>query len=140
MTDEEGRPVSGANVKVQQTRHGFTFGSAMRSTVLSNSQYSDFFKEHFNWAVFENESKWYSNETSRGNVNYSVADRMMEFAEVNDILVRGHTVHWEVDQYQASWIQSLQRSEKAMDDRITSVVNHFKGKFVHAAIEATGRI
>ncbi|GAA0137876.1 hypothetical protein YSY43_47170 [Paenibacillus sp. YSY-4.3] len=125
VTDEEGRPIPGANVEVQQTRHGFPFGSAMSSTVLSNSQYSNFFKEHFNWAVFENESKWYSNETSRGNVNYSVADRMMEFAEANGITVRGHTIHWEVDQYQPSWVR------KAMDDRITSVVNHFKGKFVH---------
>ncbi|WP_110931738.1 endo-1,4-beta-xylanase [Paenibacillus bouchesdurhonensis] len=133
VTDEQGRPISGANVEVQQTRHGFPFGSAMSSTVLSNSQYSNFFKDHFNWAVFENESKWYSNETSKGNVNYSTADRMMEFAEANDITVRGHTVHWEVEQYQPSWVKNLQGSElrQAMDDRITSVVNHFKGKFVH---------
>lgn len=133
VKDEQGRPVSGANVEVKQTRHGFPFGSAMSSTVLSNSQYSDFFKEHFNWAVFENESKWYANETSKGNVNYSVADRMMEFAEANGITVRGHTVHWEVEQYQPSWVKNLQGSElrEAMDARITSVVNHFKGKFVH---------
>ncbi|AZK46486.1 endo-1,4-beta-xylanase [Paenibacillus lentus] len=133
VTDTQGRPVSGANVEVQQTRQGFPFGSAMSSTVLSNSQYSDFFKNHFNWAVFENESKWYANETSKGNVNYSVADQMMEFAEANDITVRGHTVHWEVEEYQPSWVNNLQGDElrQAMDDRITSVVNHFKGKFVH---------
>ncbi|WP_379395431.1 endo-1,4-beta-xylanase [Paenibacillus lentus] len=133
VTDEQGRPLSGANVEVQQTRNGFPFGSAMSETVLSNSQYSNFFKDHFNWAVFENESKWYANETSKGNVNYTVADRMMQFAEENDITVRGHTVHWEVEQYQPSWVKSLQGNElrQAMDDRITSVVNHFKGKFVH---------
>lgn len=132
VVDGSGNPVPGATVDVKQTKHKFGFGSAINTTVLSNPTYANFFKEHFEVAVFENEAKWYANEPSRGNVTYADADRMLAFAEENDIAVRGHTVHWEVEQFQPEWVKGLTGTalRQAMDNRIESVVKHFKGKFI----------
>lgn len=133
VVDASGNPISGATVSVKQTKHRFGFGSAINTNVLTNATYANFFKNHFEWAVHENESKWYSTETSQGNVNYSNADKIMEWTEANGIISRGHTVLWEVEANNPSWVKSLTGTalRSAMDSRITSVVNHFKGKYVH---------
>ena len=66
VVDGQGIPLSGVRVDLQQKRNAFPFGSAINGLLLRNAQYREFFKSHFNWAVFENESKWYSNERSSG--------------------------------------------------------------------------
>ncbi|AUG57527.1 endo-1,4-beta-xylanase [Acetivibrio saccincola] len=132
VVDKNGNPVSGATVEVKQTRNHFAFGSALRRSAMYDERYTKFFKENFEWAVFENEAKWYHTETSRGNVNYTDADYMYEWCKENDIIVRGHCIFWEVEDYVPSWVRSLSNTElkKAIDDRLESVVPHFRGKFV----------
>ncbi len=132
VVDANNRPVSGVTVDVKQKKHDFAFGSALARSSMYESRYTDFFKENFEWAVFENEAKWYSTESSQGNVSYDAADYMYEWCKENDITVRGHCVFWEVQQYVPSWVQNLsgEQLRKAIDDRLESVVPHFKGKFV----------
>ena len=43
----------------------------------------NYVKKYFNWAVFENESKWYYNEPVMGNVFYGDADYMYNFCNEN---------------------------------------------------------
>ena len=104
----------------------------MLKLLMYDERYTDFFKENFEWAVFENEAKWYHTETSKGNVNYTDADYMYEWCKENDIIVRGHCVFWEVEEHVPSWVRNLSDSElrKAIDDRLESVVPRFAGKFV----------
>lgn len=58
--DEQGQPVAGATVEVKQTARAFPFGSAMGSVLLRNPEYQECFRTHFDWAMFENKSRWYS--------------------------------------------------------------------------------
>ena len=102
-----GNPVSNVDVQVKQTQKAFPFGAAMSKNVLSNSQYQNFFKSHYNWAVFNNESKWYYNEPSQGNVTYADADAMYNWCQSNGISVRGHCIFWEPELWQPSWVKNL---------------------------------
>ena len=81
----------------------------------------------------ENESKWYSNEPSHGNVTYAVADSITNFCFINGITLRGHAIFWAVDQYVQPWVQNLSNPAltNAISNRLNSAVNHFKGTFVH---------
>lgn len=132
IVDENGNPVNSAEIEIKQTKNHFPFGSCLRRSAMYDERYTEFFKENFEWAVFENEAKWYHTETSRGNVNYTDADYMYNWCKQNDITVRGHCIFWEVEDYVPSWVKSLSNDEikKAIDDRLESVVPYFAGKFV----------
>lgn len=64
----------------------------MNDQVLFNQQYADFFVKHFNWAVFENEAKWYANEPERGKITYEKADAMLNFADRHQLPVRARFI------------------------------------------------
>jgi GH35 family endo-1,4-beta-xylanase len=133
VLDSNGREMEGVTVEVKQTKHAFAFGTALRRSGLDNPSYAEFVKKHFNWAVFENESKWYTNETAMGNVTYEEADYMYDFCQRNGIKVRGHCIFWEDEMNQPPWLGWLDSFSLrfAVDNRLNSAVNHFKGKFVH---------
>lgn len=133
VLDTNRRELEGVTVEVKQTRHAFAFGTALRRSGLDNPSYVEFVKKYFNWAVFENESKWYTNEPTMGNVTYEEADYMYDFCQRNGITVRGHCIFWEDQGNQPSWLGWLDPFSLrfAVDNRLNSVVSHFKGKFVH---------
>ncbi|WP_265445301.1 endo-1,4-beta-xylanase [Acetivibrio straminisolvens] len=133
IVDSNNKPVSGVSLDVRQVKHDFGFGSAITMNAMHDSRYTEFFKNNYEWAVFENEAKWYSNESSQGNVSYYNADRLYEWCAENDIKVRGHCIFWEPDQWQPSWLNGLTADalKKAIDARLESVVPHFRGKFLH---------
>lgn len=132
IVDAAGNLVSGTGVQVRQTRHRFAFGSAINNNI-SNPQYAALFKTNFEWAVMENESKWYSNEPSQGNVTYAVADSITNFCFTNGITLRGHAIFWAVDLFVQQWVKNLSNPAltNAISNRLDSAVNHFKGTFVH---------
>jgi hypothetical protein len=70
VQDQDGNPVPGAQIKIDQTRQGFPLGIAINYQLPDNPRYQDYVKQRFNWAVFENEAKWYFNENQQGVYNY----------------------------------------------------------------------
>ena len=132
VVDPAGNPVPGTGIAVKQTRHRFAFGSAINYNI-SNPTYAAFFRTNFEWAVMENESKWYANEPSRSNVTYTVADSITNFCYSNNITLRGHAIFWAVDQVVQSWVTNLSDANLRihLTNRINSAVNHFKGTFQH---------
>jgi endo-1,4-beta-xylanase len=133
VVDNEGKPQAGVEVAVRQTRKAFPFGSAMSATLLRNEQYREFFKAHFNWAVFENEAKWYSNGRGPGREDYTTADAMARWCRENNIPIRGHAIFWEPEKWQPRWVPKLddEQLKAAVEYRMDSAVTHFRGTFVH---------
>jgi GH35 family endo-1,4-beta-xylanase len=131
--DPKGEPAAGVSIDVRQVRQAFPFGSAMGRTLLRNERYAEFFKTHFNWAVFENESKWYANGRSQSREDYRDADAMLTWCEANQIPVRGHCIFWEPKKWQPRWLRDLSGDalRQAVEHRLTSAVTHFRGRFVH---------
>ncbi len=133
VVDEQGAPAAGVSVSIRQVRQAFPFGSAMTPALLRNETYAEFFKAHFNWAVFGNESKWYSNERVQGQEDYRSADAMLSWCQANHIPVRGHCIFWEPEKWQPRWVRSLsgESLRQAVERRMESAVTHFRGRFVH---------
>ena len=51
-------------------------------------------KEHFNSITCENEMKYSSVTEQEGIYDFKKADKIVEFAKENNLLVRGHTFAW----------------------------------------------
>ena len=54
--------------------------------------FQNWFAMRFNAAIFENELKWYAIEPDQGQVNYIIADNILEFICSNQIIARGHNI------------------------------------------------
>jgi GH35 family endo-1,4-beta-xylanase len=130
IADGNGVLMPGTSISVRQTKHRFAFGSAINGNI-SNPRYAAFFRTNFEWAVMENESKWYVNEPSRSNVTYAAADRLVNFCSSNSIMLRGHCLVWAVDKYVPAWVTHLSRADlrSHLTNRLHSAVTHFQGTF-----------
>ncbi|KAF9621186.1 hypothetical protein IFM89_016680 [Coptis chinensis] len=131
--DSQGKVLAGAKVSIKQNTAAFPFGSAINNEILNNQAYQNWFTSRFTVTVFENEMKWYSNEKTRGKVDYSVSDAMLNFAKQHGIAVRGHNILWDDPTYQPSWVKSLPTDElrQAADQRVNSVVSKYAGQVIH---------
>lgn len=100
----------------------------MTRTVASN----------FNIIVAGNEMKVDALQPQQGKFNFTSGDQLVEFAERHNMRVRGHTLLWHAQL--PSWMgagsegtenrNNYTRDEllKIMEDHITTVVTHYKGK------------
>src|SRR5512145_16486 len=124
VVDSQGKPQAGVTVEVRQTRKAFPFGAAVSGALVRNPQYQEFFKSHFNWAVFENESKWYSNGRVPGQDDYTAADAMVKWCRENGIPIRGHCIFWEPQKWQPRWVAQLEGEQlkAAVEHRMDSAV------------------
>ena len=139
VVDMNGQPVHDISVQIAQTTHSFAFGSCFNSGHLNDSIYTNFFKNHFEWAVCENDSKWTANEGTQGQITYTNADNTYNWCNNNGIKMRGHCIFWEQQNSLPGWVANLgyapwpQTSAlyTACQNRLNSAVPHFQGKFLH---------
>ncbi|XP_057493837.1 endo-1,4-beta-xylanase 5-like [Actinidia eriantha] len=133
VSDEQGERLQGAGLMVKQVSKDFPFGSAIAKTILGNEPYQNWFVERFNAAVFENELKWYATEPKPRQLNYTIADQMLEFIRANQIIARGHNIFWEDPKYTPEWVRNLTGSElqSAVSSRIQSLMSKYKEEFIH---------
>ncbi|KAB1208368.1 Endo-1,4-beta-xylanase [Morella rubra] len=132
VADERGNPISNASISTEQKTQSFPFGCAINKNILTNTAYQNWFTSRFKVTVFENEMKWYTNEVSPGNEDYTDADAMLQFVKQRNIAVRGHTVLWEDPQFIQGWVASLTQSDlaNAVNKRINSIVSRYKGELI----------
>ncbi|CAD6202529.1 unnamed protein product [Miscanthus lutarioriparius] len=130
--DSSGKPVPGAQVRIEHVRNGFPLGSAMSAEILQSPAYQRWFTSRFTVTTFENEMKWYSTEQVQGREDYSVPDAMLRFAKSHGIAVRGHNVFWDQPSQQPSWVRSLsyQQLQQATARRIKSVMSRYAGQVI----------
>ncbi|CAK9162088.1 unnamed protein product [Ilex paraguariensis] len=133
VSDKEGVRLQGAGIMVDQVAKDFPFGSAIAKTILRNFPYQNWFVKRFNAAVFENELKWYATEPKPGQINYTLADQMLEFIRANQIIARGHNIFWEDPKYTPAWVLNLTSSklQSAVNSRIQSLMSKYKEEFIH---------
>jgi endo-1,4-beta-xylanase len=128
----------GAQVSVEQLKHEFWFGCAISSSIFSGSaseaernQYKQKFLENFNSGVTENAVKWANMEPRKGQVNYAVADAILEWTEANKIPVRGHNLFWGIPQFIQPWVKALsdEELEQTLKNRALTITSRYKGRF-----------
>lgn len=103
-------------------------GAAVRANRLNDATYAATARE-FNYVTPENEMKWDALERQPGQFSFANADRIVQFAEANYMLVKGHTLVWHSQIPQ--WVRELTTREQAleaMERHITTVVGRYKGR------------
>jgi len=133
VVDSSNAAVIGATVRIRQVRRHFAFGTAVNELLLSDQQYRDFVEENFEWAVPEDQVKWYHTEQSQGVENYTAMDAMYAFCAERDIKMRGQNIFWADENFVQPWVKALDDDalRNAMETRIDSVVGRYAGKFEH---------
>jgi endo-1,4-beta-xylanase len=99
ITDASGQAVPNAVVRLEMTRHGFPFGTAVAAQQLLGSNDADSVKykqtilKLFNRVVLEYDLKWPDWECCHRNQTLEA----LRFFAINNIAVRGHTLIWPCD-------------------------------------------
>lgn len=124
---ENGTPISDAEVSVDMTKNEFAFGTAVHNTFLQSgtsekaTKYREAVLDLFNTVVYDNAGKWSLLETNRG----VYASGILNWANQNDITVRGHAIFWDQIKYLPQSLQAAYpyMTDDQIRDRITEHVN-----------------
>lgn len=126
---------------------GFRLGACFSPWSLGDASYMDFVGRHFNSLTCTNETKAYSlldqaqsraSEDGMPRMNYTLADRMIAWAQEHGIGVRGHVLVW--DAYMTPWFfhedyveskpfADQETMRKRLASYIDQVVTHFEEEF-----------
>lgn len=123
------RTTPGAKVSVEQLRHEFWFGATLPSGIFNGrakpedaAKFKEIFTSHFNAGVIEVAFKWHDLEKQRGKLDYSTVDAMLDWADQNQIPLRGHCIFWGIPNRVPGWQKEL------TDEQLkTAVRQHARG-------------
>ncbi|CAI5929510.1 unnamed protein product [Closterium sp. NIES-65] len=122
-----------ARVQIDQVSSDFPFGANVNGAILYDTAYQEWFLNRFNWAVFNNEGKWYFNERREGVEDYNVTDALVDWFIQRNVSVRGHNIFWAVEKFVQTWVKNLNDTAlwAAMQRRMASAVTRYQGKVQH---------
>ncbi|HEY5448480.1 MAG TPA: endo-1,4-beta-xylanase [Polyangia bacterium] len=103
-------------------------GTAVMSYHIADGAFRTLVAREFDSLSPENEMKWASVEPRPGAFEFAAADRLVDFAEKNNMRMRGHTLVWH--QQLAFWVKGLKPDalRAAMARHIQNVAGHWKGR------------
>lgn len=121
-------PAAADPLRVHAQARGIYFGDAVDNNEISDSTYRPLIGQEFNALTPGNAMKWDATEPNQGQFSYSRGDAIVDLAESNNQLVRGHTLVWH--NQTPGWVQNLSGSalRSALENHITNVVTHYKGR------------
>ncbi|MBI5083254.1 MAG: endo-1,4-beta-xylanase [Acidobacteria bacterium] len=124
VTDARGRPVKGAQVRLQMKRHAFGWGSAVAAQMLladtpDSEKYRAFVLDNFNSVVFENDLKWPQWEQNR----QRALEGIQWMRDHGITRIRGHNLVWPSWRWLPKDLRGLEDDPGAMRRR---VMDHIK--------------
>lgn len=132
------RATPGARISVEQLRHEFWFGATLPTGMFTGrmsaediARFEQLFSTHFNAGVIEASFKWHDMEKQRGQVNYSIVDSILAWADKRGVPLRGHCIFWGVPNYVQPWVKELNNDElrQALRERGRAIGARYRGRF-----------
>ncbi|MEM1164868.1 MAG: endo-1,4-beta-xylanase [Planctomycetota bacterium] len=134
VVDALGDPLPGADITVEQTRRRFGFGSAVSSVLINNTLYRSLFFDTFGfeWATFQNETKWREMEPAQDVANYGTVDALLGVLQPAGIKVHAHTLFWGSKMTsEPAWVSQLPVDDlqQEINERIDETMSRYAGVF-----------
>ncbi|HIZ56936.1 MAG TPA: endo-1,4-beta-xylanase [Firmicutes bacterium] len=137
VKNPDGTPLTDADIRVEMTRHQYTFGGAI--SVYSLVPVEEFVTPHeiltdlFNTIVFGNDLKWPAWEGDWGNgFDKACAEDAIEYLLDEGMDVVGHVLFWPSFKHTPAYLQELADDPEAIrveiENHIREMVSQFKGK------------
>lgn len=119
---------------------GMRFGSAVGAGPANsgshlNPDHAALLKRDCSILVAENEMKWQSLRPSAIDYNFASFDGIVDFAQSNDMAVRGHTLMWHRPKWQPAWLEAYDfganpatEAARLLTTHIKAVTDRYRGK------------
>ena len=124
---------------------GILIGTAVRAGQLSESAYAAALAREYNLVEPEDALKWEVLRPQRDSFDFSDADRIVSFARLHGMKIRGHTLVW--THQNPPWLVNGKFSDTELrallHEHINKVMGHYRGQIfawdvVNEAIDETG--
>ena len=130
IMDQKGHPIPGASVSVEQTSQDFLFGCNLFGfdrfpTPEQNRLYKDRFSDLFNYATTP--FYWGTYEREQGKPNYAFTDKVIDWASLHGIRLKGHPLLWGSPASIPPWSKD-QRPKEERNRRVSEIVGRYAGK------------
>jgi endo-1,4-beta-xylanase len=118
------------SLRTRASRHGLIFGSAVIiRNVQTDPDFADLIREQCGIVVPTSELKWIALRPAPDQYDFARPDFLLNFAESNHMLMRGHTLCWH--ESVPNWIQTEENRRNTRQffvDHITTVCKHYAGR------------
>lgn len=127
VTQPPAQPVSGL---LRDTyTNNFLIGAAIgASEIITGSDDANLLANQFNSITAENVMKPQTLSPAQGVYNFAPADALLEFAQANNIQMRGHTLLWHRQTPAYFFEGTVAEIRTRLEKYVTDVVTHFQGK------------
>jgi len=121
---------------------GMRFGSAIAaggptSGSFRNPDYIKIMQRDCGIVVAENEMKWQALRPNAADYNFAPFDGIVDFADKNQMAVRGHTLLWHRPQWQPAWLETYDfgtnpatEAARLLTTHIKTVTDRYRGKIL----------
>lgn len=128
VLDRQGKPVSGAQVEVQQTRHAFLFGCNIFPLFTyqgeQHERYGKLFSDLLNYATLA--FYWGAYEPERGRKRREEQERIARWCQQRGLATKGHPLVWH-EVYPRWAPASADEAKPLLRERVREIVSQFRG-------------
>jgi endo-1,4-beta-xylanase len=123
-------PAATPTLRLAADHAGILIGAAARPSLLQDAAYAETLSREFDMVEAEDAMKWWTIRPSPGKFNFSEGDKLVRFAQVHRMKVRGHCLVW--DHNNPDWLAhgnfTPAQLSQILQEHITTVVKHYAGQ------------